>query len=202
MNSSAAWRCYDDGRLLDAPWDFVQNIVKNRSRSRPVAEAKLYFAPRRFDLFTIMIVTAAYAILLSLMSALGFSPVMSCYVAAFVTLVAVGQALLSGLSMPRLASVYTGMVAYFVGTISYAFVEPRFDLFEAIPAAIVFSLIFGSVLGYVAGVMVGGVFLVADVLRNRYGQKEEETESAAALPSGAELDVSAHPFDDVATYGR
>ena len=31
-------RAYDEGGLLDAPWDFVQNIVKNRSRSRPVAE--------------------------------------------------------------------------------------------------------------------------------------------------------------------
>jgi putative addiction module component (TIGR02574 family) len=36
-------RAHDEGRLLDAPWDFVQNIVKNRSRSRPVAESKLYF---------------------------------------------------------------------------------------------------------------------------------------------------------------
>ncbi len=165
-------RAHDEGRLLDAPWEFVQNIVKNRSRSRPVAESKLYFAPRRFDLFTIMIVTAAYAILLSLMSALRFTPVQSCYVAIFVTVVAIAQALLSGLSMPRAVSVYSGMVAFFVGTISYTFIEPRFDLFEAIPAAIVFSLIFGSVLGYLAGVMVGGVFLVADALRNRYGQKE------------------------------
>jgi hypothetical protein len=116
--------------------------------------------------------------------------------------VAIAQALLSDLSMPRAVSVYSGTVAFFVGTISYTFIEPRFDLSEAIPAAIVFSLIFGSVLGYLAGVMVGGVFLVADALRNRYGQKDEETESAATRPSGAEREVSVHPLDDVAASPR
>jgi putative addiction module component (TIGR02574 family) len=191
-------RAYDEGRLLDAPWDFVRNIVKNRSRQRPAAAAKLYSAPRRFDLFTIMLVTAAYAVLLSGMSALGFPPVVSCYVAVFITVIAVGQALLSGLSMPRAVSVYTGIVAYFFCTISYAFVEPRFDLFGMIPLAFVFSLVFGSVLGYLAGVLVGGVFLVADVLRQRYGLQDDENELPAILPSEAKPRTMAHPLDDVA----
>jgi putative addiction module component (TIGR02574 family) len=195
-------RAHDDGRLLDAPWDFVQAIVKNRSRLSPAAESKLYFAPRRFDLFTIMIVTAAYAILLSGMSALRFTPVQSCYVAIFVTVVAIAQALLSGLSMPRAVSVYAGMVAFFVGTISYTFIEPRFDLSEAIPAAIVFSLIFGGVLGYLAGVMVGGVFLVADLMRKRYGRPDEETESPASLHLSGKPEIKAHPLDDVAASSK
>ncbi len=194
-------REYDQGRLVDAPWDFVQAIVKNRSRPRPAVASKLYFAPRRFDLFTIMLVTAAYAILLSGMSALGFAPVFMCYVAIFITVVAAGQALLSGLSMPRAVSVYTGMVAYFVGTLSYTFIEPRFDLSEAIPAAIVFSLLFGSISGYLAGVLVGGVFLVADLLRQRYG-RNDDNEPSTALASDSEPHAPAHPLDDVATLSR
>jgi putative addiction module component (TIGR02574 family) len=195
-------REYDEGRLVDAPWDFVQAIIKNRSRPRPAAASKLYSAPRRFDLFTIMLVTAAYAILLSGMSALRFPPVFMCYVAIFITVVAAGQALLAGLSMPRAVSVYTGMVAYFVSTLSYTFIEPRFDLSEAIPAAIVFSLLFGGILGYLAGVMVGGVFLVADLLRQRYGRKDDDTDPSTALPSDAELYATPHPLDDVATLSR
>ncbi|HEY3393365.1 MAG TPA: hypothetical protein VGK58_11705 [Lacipirellulaceae bacterium] len=191
-------RAYDEGRLLDAPWDFVRNIVKNRSRQRPAAAAKLYSAPRRFDLFTIMLVTAAYAVLLSAMSALGFPPVVSCYVAIFISVVALGQALLSGLSLPRAVSVYTGMIAYFFCTISYAFVEPRFDLFEMIPLAIVFSLVFGGIFGYLAGVLVGGVFLVADLLRQRYGRQDDENELPVILPSEAKPRTTAHPLDDVA----
>jgi hypothetical protein len=195
-------RAHDEGRLLDAPWDFVQAIVKNLSRPRPAAASKLYFAPRRFDLFTIMLVTAAYAILLSGMSALRLPPFFMCYVAIFVTVVAAGQALLAGLSMPRAVSVYTGMVAYFVSTLSYTFIEPRFDLSEAIPTAIVFSLLFGGILGYLAGVLVGGVFLVADLLRQRYGQKDDDNEPPTALPSDAEPRTTAHPLDDVATLSR
>lgn len=190
-------RAHAEGQLLDAPWDFVRNIVKNRSRQRPASAAKLYSAPRRFDLFTIMLVTAAYAVLLSGMSALGFLPVFSCYVAIFITAVAVAQALFAGLSMPRGVSVYTGMVAYCLCTISYAFVEPRFELSAAIPIGILCGLLFGGILGYLAGVMVGGVFLVADVLRQRYGRQDDEYEPPAILPSEAKTRTTAHPLDDV-----
>ena len=190
-------RAHAEGRLLDAPWEFVRNIVKNRSLQRPASAVKLYSAPRRFDLFTIMLVTAAYAVLLSGMSALDFLPVFSCYVAIFITVVAVGQALLSGRS-PRAVSVYTGMVAFFFCTISYTFVEPRFDLFEAIPAAIFFSLLFGGILGYLAGVLVGGVFLVADLLRQRYGRQDDENEPPVILPSEAMPRTTVHALDDVA----
>jgi putative addiction module component (TIGR02574 family) len=195
-------RAHAEGQLLDAPWDLVRNIVKNRSRPQPAAASKLYSAPRRFDLFTIMLVTAAYAVLLSLMSAVRFPPVVSCYVAAFITVVAIGQALLSGLSMPRAASVYTGMVAYFFCTISYAFVDRRFELSQAIPMGILFGLLFGGILGYLAGVLVGGVFLVADVLRQRYGRQDDDSESPAASPSDAEPVAMAHPLDDVAAPPR
>jgi putative addiction module component (TIGR02574 family) len=194
-------RAHNEGRLSEAPWEFLRTITE-LSPTRPRSASKLYSAPRRFDLFTIMIVTAAYAVLLSLMSALRFPPVVSCYVAAFITLVAIGQALLFGQTMPRLASVYAGMIAYFLGTISYAFVEPRFDLFDAILSGIVFSLIFGSVLGYLAGVLVGGVFLVADVLRKRYGRQDDESEYSVQLPSEAEPRATPHPLDDAGASPR
>jgi hypothetical protein len=198
-------RAHAEGQLLDAPWDFVRNIVKNRSRQLPAAATKLYSAPRRFDLFTIMIVTAAYAVLLSLMSALRFPPVASACVAVFVTIVAVGQAIF-GNNSPRLVSVLSGMVAYFLCTVSLPYVfDERFDIGgpgELIAFAIIFSLLFGGILGYVAGVLVGGVFLVADVLRQRYGRPDDESESPARLPSDAEPRATPHPLDDAAASRR
>ena len=44
----------------------------------------------------------------------------------------------------------------------------RFERFIMISLFIVSG--FGSLLGYVAGVLVGGVFLIADVLRKRYSR--------------------------------
>jgi putative addiction module component (TIGR02574 family) len=196
-------RDYDDGRLADVPWEIVRAIVTNRpAPHRPARVSKLYSAPRRFDLATIFAVTAAYSILLGGMSALRFPPEVSCYVAAFITLVGIGQAVLFRSSMPRLASVLTGMVAYFLCTISFALVEPRFDLFGFMPAAIVFSIVFGGLLGYLAGVLVGGVFLVADVLRQRYGRPTDADDAPAAFTSHADSHAPAQSHEEVATTSQ
>jgi putative addiction module component (TIGR02574 family) len=193
-------RHYERGETGEMPWDVVRQILAKRSQSAnppTTTSQKLYSAPRRFDLYTIMIVTAAYAILLSGLSALRYPPVVSCYVAAFFTLVAIGQALLFGGSRPRPASVYTGMVAWFLGTFGYVFLDPHFDFFSFLPAGIVFSLLFGGILGYIAGVLVGGVFLVADVLRQRYGRETEDDQPHAHSRPRSEAHSPGDPFDDM-----
>lgn len=106
---------HDAGQTAEVPWEIVSRMLVNHEVAQ---RGRIYSAPRRFDLFTVMIVTAAYALLLGGMSALRFPPVVSGYVAGFITLVGIGQAVLFGGRWPRFASVVSGMAAYFVGNVT------------------------------------------------------------------------------------
>ena len=126
----------------------------------------LYSVPRRFDLATVLVVTAAYSLLLGSLTAAKAHPLLTTAVAGFVTLVGSGQALLFGGLKPRLASIVVGIslfelmviVAYFVNS-------PAMGSF--IWLFIVINAAYGLILGYVVGTVVGGVFLVADAIRRR-----------------------------------
>jgi hypothetical protein len=193
-------REYEVGGRADMPWEVISRMVaKQRMGTSPASTPtqKLYSAPRRFDLFTIMIVTAAYALLLSSMSALRFPPIASVFVAAFITIVGVGQAVLFGGRQPRLASAVSGTVAYFVGWVCFALMEPSWGMGYMIIPGLLMSGILGSPLGYLAGVLVGGVFLVADVVRQRYGKEITDDGSMATYPTDVESLPSVHPLDDV-----
>jgi hypothetical protein len=132
------------------------------SDSRP----RFYAAPRRFDLATILVVTAAYSILLGSISSFGAHPIISTSVAGFITFVGLGQALLFRGRRPRLASALVGVLLFElvvgVSAVSFSFSMRYFSWGLLITYAV-----FGAILGYVAGVMIGGVFLVADVVRRR-----------------------------------
>jgi hypothetical protein len=73
--------------------------------------------------------------------------------------------LLYGGRKPRAASIVTGSVTYVVIAIAYWIYEDRMRSDEYIIIVLLMSLVFGGVAGYIAGVLVGGVFLVADVIR-------------------------------------
>lgn len=187
---------YDTGRTADVPWEIVRRILSNRPARTPTfVGTKIYSAPRRFDLATIFAVTAAYSLLLGGMSALRFPPILSAYVAAFITLVGVGQAVLFGGKKPRLASYLTGMAAYFLlGVISFSIDRPRFDIGEMIAFVMLFAVVFGGLLGYCAGVLVGGVFLVADVVRGRFGSPTGDDPNLGAMDEAPH--PQKHPLDD------
>ena len=184
-----------DTRGLEAtPWKIVRRVAGNYPDPLGAKPAvKLYSAPRRFDLFTILIVTTAYAILFSAMNGLRFHPIMSVYVAAFITIVGIGQAVLFGGRQPRFASAVSGAMAYFIGYLCFIFLEPRWQIGFSTVTAIFASATFGSVLGYIAGVLVGGVFLVADVLRQRYGKEDLSRANGSDIARRPEV----HPLDDV-----
>src|SRR5262249_43539533 len=57
----------------------------------PTKTSELYSAPRRFDLATIFVVTAAYSILFGAMSAMDYGPVAKVAVGLLITMVAVSQ---------------------------------------------------------------------------------------------------------------
>jgi hypothetical protein len=138
--------------------------------------AKVYSAPRRFDLATIFAVTTAYSLLFAAMKGLSFPPIVSSMVAGFITLIGCAQALLFRGSRPRMASVFAGSTIYTAGIICECFLDPGFRPGDWLIGMLIYGVVFGGVLGYVGGVVVGGVFLIADVLRKRYSRNDRETE--------------------------
>lgn len=155
------------GQTADVPWEIVHQMLASQEAAKM---GRIYSAPRRFDLATILIVTAAFAIVLGGLGSFNVSPIVSGYVAAFIACVGTGQALLFGGRRPRLASVLTGMVAYCLCMLSLPLASRQFERIgfgEVIMLVLMASVVYGGVLGYLAGVLVGGVFLVADVIRRR-----------------------------------
>ena len=125
----------------------------------------LYSVPRRFDMATIFVVTGAYSILLGSLSALHAGPIVMTALAIFISLVGVGQALLFRGLKPRLASTLVGICIFQFLTIGQWFYTP-IPIGLMLVLAIV-NILYGAILGYLIGTMVGGVFLVADLIRRR-----------------------------------
>jgi hypothetical protein len=129
----------------------------------PLARAKTYAVPRRYDLTTLFVMSLAYAILFGCIRAAGASPGVFAVVAGFITLIGVCQAVLFRGRRPRLASMIGGLL-FLVGS---GMVGPLLGGdWRALAACLHPCLIVGSiVLGYAVGSLIGGVFLVADYCR-------------------------------------
>ncbi len=146
------------------PWPIVERLL---ARSPGSGAAKVYAAPRRFDLATLFIVTIAYSFLLAGMSVLQFPSIASLAIAGFVTLVGVGQAVLFGGDRPRTASLLVGTTIYSLGMLAYWFLGwSRFIPPSGLFVIGTFVVIGGAILGYLSGTLIGGVFLLAEYLRH------------------------------------
>jgi hypothetical protein len=145
----------------------------------PPAES-IYSAPRRFDLATVFAVTSAYSLLFAVTSYvvgyLDLSPAASLFVGGFVTLVGVAQAVLFGGQNARIASVGTGVVLCVLWNLYMVIWPPRYFSGIAMIFLLPISAALGVFFGYTAGVMVGGVFLVADKIRTFLVGKAEDSE--------------------------
>jgi hypothetical protein len=150
--------------------------------------AKIYSAPRRFDLATIFVVTFAYSILFALMSGFSFPPTVSVIVGLFITLVGAGQALLFGGRKPRVASVITGAIACVPLTLTTIMLTRRGFRGDEMFVAIPLSGIFGAGFGYIAGVLVGGVFLFADTIRQWFDRRAEASQEEDLELTANEVD--------------
>ncbi|NOZ41179.1 MAG: hypothetical protein GXP24_13275 [Planctomycetes bacterium] len=142
---------------------------------------KRYSAPRRFDLATLLVVTAAYAMLFTGLKALDFSSSIFLYVAGLITLVAIAQSLFATWEKPRLSSFLfrndPRQVSILVGIVFHMLLVFRTygvfiwqDIQRGVPLGkLVMSLLAillpGALMGYFSGVLVAGVFLIADNLR-------------------------------------
>jgi hypothetical protein len=151
---------------------------------------KVYSVPRRYDLATLFTVSLAFAMLFGLMRALGSHPVVFAVVGGFVTVVGLTQAVLFKGKAPREASILTG-AAIFASVASipmilgvmrgYGVVE----LLVGYSCQAMCSCLLGAVCGYVVGVLIGGVFLVADAVRKVMRKMKEPPSGLSATKDTA-----------------
>lgn len=135
---------------------------------------RAYAAPRKFDMATLFVITIVYSCLLGAMTALGWNQFVILGILAYFTMIGVAQAVLFRGNRPRLASLIAGGAIPPLGVIATVIIlnndvnQINVGSFET---GVVFwcSILFGAILGYVSGAMIGGVFLVADFLRGGRG---------------------------------
>jgi hypothetical protein len=146
-------------------WSMLRHVLFD-----PANTSELYTAPRRFDLATLFVMTAAYSLLFGVLSGFNavfqFGPLPLIILGLVVAVVGAAQALSHGVANPRGVSVVVGGAAFVLFCLLILVIRPQ--LFEGwLFIDIALGLVFAPVLGYFAGVLVGGVFLVADRLRSR-----------------------------------
>jgi hypothetical protein len=150
----------------------------------PRHTSDLYSAPRRFDLATIFVVTAAFSLLLGGLSALDAPPIVMVVIASLLAIVAATQALFREVANPRGVSIVTGAVAYtlmsWIIWLTIRRVFPNSFFF----VTVVNGILGGALFGYLAGTLVGGVFLVADILRGKFeGRGNTDATEASHTPT-------------------
>lgn len=134
---------------------------------RPPRDAP-FGVPRRFGIGTILIITAAFGLLLSLLQACGAPTFAVWFVIIFVSLIGLGQMTLFGGDRPRKASIVTGAVCLpLMTSATVALFRSRPALSFETALGIFHSLIYGAGLGYLAGGLVAGVFLIMDALESQ-----------------------------------
>jgi len=156
----------------------------DRLQSSQNKPSKIYSAPRRFDLATILIVTFAYSLLFGAMKALSFPPTASVAIAGFISIVGVGQALLFGGKQPRTASLVVGAFVYAVCMAAAWLISgPRIYSAGLILLTASYTIVGGAILGYLAGTLVGSVFLIADKLRGRLSRNRGKSDLEQLTPT-------------------
>ena len=119
-----------------------------------------------FDLATMLVVTAAFALLFTGMTVLNSHFVVFAYFSGLIAFVGIAQSVLSERYNPRSVSLAAGVAYNFAVTMICLFIVAFFDRQQRWHAdALICPLLFSPALGYLSGVLVAGTFLVADQLR-------------------------------------
>lgn len=144
--------------------------------------AQVYSVPRRFDLATIFVIMLVFSMLFGAMKAFDFPPAASAIIAGFIFVVGAGQAFFFRGMQPRAASMVGGALAYAIGAlVLWLFDGRRFYSASEFVIWISVSIVGGAVLGYLSGVLIGGVFLIADKLRNLFSRRRPAAQRSREL---------------------
>lgn len=175
----------------EEPWDALRRVMVPAYPQEPV---KLYAASRRFDLATVFVAMAVFSVLMAIMSLVGFGAGTKIYLGVFIVVVGVGQAFLEPHMDARRASMLVGAGFHTLCSTIFWFTLPESVPFATIILVVLINgLVLGAAMGYMAGALVGGVYLIADALRGRFGRATSE----GANEAGTSQVVSVHPLDSV-----
>lgn len=140
----------------------------------PLAKKKLYAVRRRFDLATLFVVTAAFALVFAAIRTLGWPPVSAGMIGGCIAAVGAAQAFAPADWSPRLVSVAAGVAYWGAGAFVVAVLEWRVDIGD-----LTYFALFGAIAGYLSGVVAAGVFLIADRMRKRIADDWENEDEHA-----------------------
>jgi len=174
----------------------MEPLEPRPSLSEPLRPAEPARVPRRFGVGTLLLFTTMLALLFGLMQAAGAPPVVPISFAVFFALVGLGQMLLFRGRKPRLASFLVGGVVWCLVALADSVMIWRF---QAAPlnvwAAVgVFffillpSFLCGGLLGYGAGCLLAGVFLLLKPLEKRRECADEANPFADTEVDGLQQD--------------
>ncbi len=139
------------------------HLAETLADHRRAGEA--YGVPRRFGIGTILVITTAVGLLLTVLQGVLLHPPAVADVVAFLCMIGVGQVLLFKGQQPRKASIIVGTF----GVLLLTFVQPFVSGSQRVwfgfdPVQWAIGAFFGAFFGYVAGYAVAGVFLFADAI--------------------------------------
>lgn len=141
----------------------IANAVSGNARIDN-RNAKIYSAPRRFDLATIFVVMIVYSCMFGALEAIQVPPVGIVSIAIFFSAIGLAQATLHRGQRPRLSSITAGAIScpvlFFI-----TMTNQKNSFLDLVSNYLVVGLIAGTIFGYLCGTLIGGVFLVADKLR-------------------------------------
>jgi hypothetical protein len=136
---------------------------------------RVYGASRRLDLASLLVMTSLLAVLFSLLRVSGGPWWLAMLLCGALLAVGTAQALLFGGHRPRTASVAAGIAMALLlvlgisaGELLAVYREDRWSAGEwaiRLGVGLVTAVGHGALLGYLAGGLVGGVFLLAQALR-------------------------------------
>ncbi|MFK7736454.1 MAG: hypothetical protein AB8B50_10515 [Pirellulaceae bacterium] len=172
--------------ILVGGFEWTVRLVKRDYRwDRPPAD-DIYSVPRQFDMATVFTMFVAFSLLFSLMLALDATPGLILAFASFFVVVGAAQAVLFEGGKPREASVLSGAAW---GTILITLGAMASGVLLMSFAIVLLAPFYCAFLGYLAGTVNGGIWLVTDYLRQWMIKRR--------MMKGVTVTEASSPFDDV-----
>lgn len=195
------WRVSNALRLLFcllATYQLITLIRDARSQLRELTSEPseecvrtTYAVPRRFGLGTMMLVTFVFGLLFAAFKGLNTPPVVCILITSLLVFVGMLQMVFD--KVPRTASAAAGAVSYpltlFVALLIYkrtSILSLGFGSPVDVGYIVLSHVVIGEMLGYVAGVLVAGVFLVEERLVGYVFRSNRERHSRCEVASDVE----------------